>query len=839
MSHLPHEPEIDKAIEHLRHYLPSQAALKDFIHHNTLHAFDKEPFHKACEHASAIFGYKTYLTLDEYRELYAKKRISQDAVNKSILKHLQKNAIPASQENIADWNYLIHKKRYEKPIESRLFQLRNLWKENYHFNTSKVVTPLLFRLLSAYLDQGISNWRFPVIKSSFIESLREVEKSSFQSIFSSERVKKLLFNPQIKLSELLAILIGDENFYEQYLFDQQFSHPGWSGFVAVVEKNPHTLLDKRTISLKELIIVECLLEIDALDKKYGTIWKPLLYNENTSKITPLFAPVEHSELFDVLSIWQEAYEWSYYSEVLTAIEIKNTENKALTNRKVSFQALLCIDDREYSLRRHIETIDPDAKTFGTPGFFGVEFYFKPAGGRFYTKSCPAPLHPLYVIKELKDSTDRKKDIHLHPYSHGLLRGGLITGTIGLFSAIRLFFNVFKPTLSPLAVNSFQHMDKSAPLQIDETGEYIEGLKVGFSDKEMADRVEKTLKSIGLTTDFASIVYVIGHGGSSVNNTYYAGYDCGACSGRPGSVNARVFAYMANKKTVRNLLKNRGIIIPDNTVFIGAMHDTTRDEIEYYIETPLNAFHQHQHKKNSEVIEEALERNAYERAYRFENISLKQKPSKVHQKVKLRSISIFEPRPEWNHTDNALCLVGGKNLYDGIFLDKRPFINSYDWKSDATGNILYEILSAAIPVCGGINLEYYFSRVDQLHLGSGSKLPHNVVGLFAVNTGIEGDLRTGLPSQMIEIHEPIRLLFIVEQMPEVVMAVLTRNPTLYRWVKNNWVHFVVRNLKDNTFYLFEEEDFKPLKITSKALPVGINDEIIRSVVLKEKVLSITN
>jgi hypothetical protein len=30
---------------------------------------------------------------------------------------------------------------------------------------------------------------------------------------------------------LLRITVGDSRFFKQYIFDQQFSHPGWSGIV--------------------------------------------------------------------------------------------------------------------------------------------------------------------------------------------------------------------------------------------------------------------------------------------------------------------------------------------------------------------------------------------------------------------------------------------------------------------------------------------------------------------------------------------------------------------------------------------------------------------------------
>jgi len=92
----------------------------------------------------------------------------------------------------------------------------------------------------------------------------------------------------------------------------------------------------------------------------------------------------------------------------------------------------------------------------------------------------------------------------------------------------------------------------------------------------------------------------------------------------------------------------------------------------------------------------------------------------------------------------------------------------------------------LPVGAGINLEYFFSAVDNERLGAGTKLPHNVTGLFGVMNGACSDLRTGLPSQMIEIHEPVRLQIVIEQRPSLLQAVLERQPNIAAFVKNEWV-----------------------------------------------------
>ncbi len=91
-----------------------------------------------------------------------------------------------------------------------------------------------------------------------------------------------------------------------------------------------------------------------------------------------------------------------------------------------------------------------------------------------------------------------------------------------------------------------------------------------------------------------------------------------------------------------------------------------------------------------------------------------------------------------------------------------------------------------PVCAGINLEYYFSYVDPAGWGCGTKLPHNITSLLGVMDGAASDLRTGLPWQMVEIHEPVRLLFVVECAAPVVLRVVEANPALQRLFGHGWV-----------------------------------------------------
>ena len=84
------------------------------------------------------------------------------------------------------------------------------------------------------------------------------------------------------------------------------------------------------------------------------------------------------------------------------------------------------------------------------------------------------------------------------------------------------------------------------------------------------------------------------------------------------------------------------------------------------------------------------------------------------------------------------------------------------------------------------MEYYFSFVDNDRYGCGTKLPHNVTSLVGVMDGHASDLRTGLPWQMFEIHEPVGILVVVETTPDRLNTVITSNSALKQLVENRWI-----------------------------------------------------
>lgn len=814
-------------IHELKHYLPTQTPLKDFIHHNTLHAFQDMKFYDAIFKASEIFGFEVTFPVDDYRELYKNGRIADTILNKVI----------TDRKGVKDfdfWKKNVLSKHYDNVFAPRVGKLRANWKTIYHLDLDTLVQPLLFRILSSYLDQGVAIWHFPNEDKGLLYALKDLEKNSSASFFKSKRTKQLLFDEQTSIKSLLDIVVGKEEYYEQYIFDQQCSHRGWSGMVSTIEDQPDSVLYPKKIALYDLIILDLLFEIDALDSQLGDNWQPLAKDVKEPPID-LFADISTNEQQEVLKIWQDAFEWNYYNQVMagvSAAKLNKQEDTEIKNR--TFQAIFCIDEREDSLRRHLESCDSNCETLGAPGFFGVEFYFQPQNGQFYEKLCPAPVTPKYLIKEYDVKGHRKQELLYTKKAHSFIEGFFISLSLGAVAAFRMVQNLFSPKMSPAISDAFAHMNIDGQLQIENKGLQMEnGLNLGFTVAEMAFRVENLLRGVGMIKDFATIFYVVAHGSSSANNPHHGAHDCGACSGRPGSVNARVFSFMANHPEVRAILAKNGLIIPDETQFVGALHDTASDEIAFYDVSILSPKNATSHTKNKASFENALDLNAKERSRRFASIDTKQDIKKVREAIRRRSVSLFEPRPELGHGTNALCFVGHRNLTKNMFLDRRAFMNSYDYRTDPEGKLLLGVMRPLPPVCGGINLEYYFSRMDNYKLGAGTKLPHNVVGLIGVTNSSDGDLRPGLPLQMIEVHDPVRLMILVEHYPEVVLKTIQTEPTLYEWFINDWVRLTAIHPDTNEFYFFKDGAFnKYVPLEVKVNSVGDIHSFLEEATSKE-------
>lgn len=794
-------------LHQLQHFLPAQAPLKDFVHHNTLHAFQELPFFEALRVSSNIFGNRTLLSLSNYRNRYENGEITNQIINEVI-------TIKKGEAQIDAWRKKMFETKEPVFVAPRIGRLRAHWQSEYGIDMDGMVRPKLIRFINAYLDQGIALKGFPKEADGLLNTIIEIQEHSFAKIFHSKRVLQLLYKKDKSLSDVLCLIVGDERYYEQYLLDQQYTHPGISGMVCAIEKKPEAVYVNRPISLFELIYLELLMELEALEESVNKNFRPLAIGVDFEP-EDIFREVESNEYWEVLELWHRSFELMFHDQVLAGIKY----SKKGELKDIKTQAFFCIDDREESIRRNIELLYPECQTFGTPAHFNILAKFKPENAKFATQICPAPVSPKHLIKEIDRKTAFQTDIHFNNHTHGFLVGFIVSTTVGFWSSLKLILNIFNPKESVGQYNApNDHMDYNSTLIYENKNEEQEDhLIVGFTSSEMIQMVKEELSNTGLTKNFASLVYFFGHGGSSTNNPYFAGYNCGACAGRPSTVNARLFAKMANRKDVREALEKEGIIIPKKTHFIGGYHDTTQDTFVYFNEEFIPEALVAEHSINKQKFEGALDMNAKERARQFLLIDTKKTPQKVHKVVKKRALSLFEPRPEYNHSNNALFIVGHRNLTKNLFLDQRAFLNSYDYTADLDGKLLTNILNAGTGVCGGINLEYFFSTVDNEKLGAGSKLPQNVMGLYSIANGVKGDLRPGLPYQMIDVHDPIRILTVVEQKPETVMSVLKANPNTFEWYDKDWMKLAVYNPFDNELYILVNREFQIYNPIQKSVP----------------------
>jgi uncharacterized protein len=839
-------PPIAEILKEIRHYLPSQGPIKDFIHHNTLHMFQEHglTFHESVRQASRLYGSREYLPLSEYRALYDKGQITDEGITAALrpykedAKQLKKAMLESDAADVQHYPGF-RKQGYLSAIKH---QCGIMLEEQVH--------PIVYRLVANYLDQGIAAISLADhSEQGGSRSARDTRSlgartGDFWQVLHLQMATARTFGISADVAQLIADHTAEEVVdiclikllppgasVRTFLTEVLMAARGWSGLIAQVEDRPDYLNYPRQITLMHYLALYLAVFTEFTGNAGYDQSKIEVGDPNTIFFTE-HAPVE-SEAEKIFRLWHEALELSFYLDTLKAIGVNagGKRNRSSRAGTADFHAVFCIDDRECSVRRYLEEFSDKVETFGTPGFFAIDAVYQGPFDAISIKQCPVPVTPRHRIRGISRVNGRLKSLEVvprakrklqvsrlemnfwHRHANHFLLGSVISLVFGLVSLIRLAFSIHRPSRTFSSASSFSSHEDLTDLHYERPeGEVAkDGYFEGYTVAEMAERVGRVLRQIGLTHSFGSLVAIVGHGSSSTNNPYFAAYDCGACSGRPGLVNARAFALMANRDDVRALLKAAGIVVPESTRFVGAIHDTARDEVIFLDEEDLSPHFAAKLAEFKKIFTFALAHNAHERSRRFAIIEFPRAFKAALKEARLRTEMLFEPRPEYNHATNALAIVGRRSLTENLFLDRRAFFNSYDPLADKDGAILNGILTPLVPVCGGINLEYLFSRLDNTVFGAGSKLPHNVFSLVGVGNGSEGDLRTGLPEQMIEIHDPVRLMIVVEQRKEIVTKVLKNNPAVMQWIEKDWVKFSIYDYVQKKFYWFRAGTFEELKI----------------------------
>jgi hypothetical protein len=694
-----------------------------------------------------------------------------------------------------------------------------------------------------------------------------------------DRLEKDRNGPLECIHESLEILGVAEEEYESFLSATLMVLRGWAGMVRQVElRGDRVAHPVPSGSLVEFLAVRLLLDRFALaESARGALdyrgplsglrdtvrplvaagWPPsveqrafvvfqlaqvqgvspnVLHGLSKSEWAFLIEEIEAFSLLERRRIFHLAYEKRLTTQSLDAVAL-HARKRAGRPSAPRFQVCCCLDEREESFRRHLEELAPYVETFGAAGFFSVAMYYRGAADAHFVPLCPVVIRPEHWVTE--EVADEHGEIHrrraltrralgtashqFHLGSRSFALGALLTGAVGVLATFPLVARILFPRVTARIRATFGRIVKAPPntrlrLERAEPQSGPENGAIGYSVEEMSDAGERLLCDMGLTSGFARLLILLGHGSDSLNNPHNSAYNCGACGGSSGGPNARAMAQILNDPRVRTRLADRGLRIPAETVVVGGMHNTCNDTVTYFDLDRLPKSEWGEFELANNMIEATCERNAHERCRRFMSAPLTLSFADAHAHVEERAEDLAQTRPELGHATNAITVVGRREWTRGLFLDRRAFLTSYDaTQDDADSTILTRVLQAVFPVCAGINLEYYFSHVDNVGFGCGTKLPHNLAALLGVMDGAASDLRTGLPWQMVEIHEPVRSLFIIETTPEKMLAIIEKNAGIGQLCRNEWVQLAVQDPESGEIRVYQGGAFEPYQPQASVLP----------------------
>ena len=645
------------------------------------------------------------------------------------------------------------------------------------------------------------------------------------------------------IAHSLAQLGVHDDEREEYLGAELLALRGWAGIVRQIEERPDRVPARNlTVTLRGYLAVRLLFERAALDEAV----RQLSFDGPVSALRdwlstqlPVASPATAIErawpLFHVAQLcgldasiveqWTPRHVGELESELRELDGVRRRRilhqafERAIRHRLYDalvhhtpdapaepepvFQAIFCLDEREESFRRHLEEVEPACETLSTAGFFNVAMYHEGAADAHPRPLCPVAIRPEHYIAEIEADGDhlmqRTRRLHrraavflgynVHRGSRLPMQGAVLMTAFGWLALIPLVLRV----IFPWASSRWRRIQKTpfstsrTRLQLDREDEPPPiGRYSGFTVREMADIVRRVIEDTGIRDRLSPLVLVIGHGSISLNNPHESAHDCGACGGGRGGPNARAFAQMANDPRVRQLLAAEGLSIDVTTWFVGAQRNTCNNEVTFFDDDLVPETSRALFERAADAIEATRRREAHERCRRFDGVPRWYPPAAALAHVQGRADDLAQPRPEYGHATNAFCVIGRRTRTRGVFLDRRAFLVSYDPTRDHDGAILARIMAAVVPVVAGISLEYYFSYVDPTGYGCGTKLPHNVTSLLGVMDGAQSDLRTGLPWQMVEIHEPTRLAIVVEGARDRLRQVVERNPAIEQLVRQRWI-----------------------------------------------------
>ncbi|MDE2120901.1 MAG: DUF2309 family protein, partial [Betaproteobacteria bacterium] len=472
---------------------------------------------------------------------------------------------------------------------------------------------------------------------------------------------------------------------------------------------------------------------------------------------------------------------------------------------VEVQAAFCIDVRSEPLRRALESAWPAVQTLGFAGFFGLPAAYTPLAAQARRPQLPGLLAPSVELREhIVPAGGQAGDAGLEGsaraarkrrFAWAQQRAGASRWPAAAFSYVEAAGWTYAAGLArwlraPAAPRANDDLDglptRYRPLCRPQL--------VGLDDVAKVELAARVLRAMGLRRAQAPLVLLVGHASQSANNAHAAALDCGACCGNSGEVNARALAQLLNQAPVRTGLREQGIDIAPETVFVAALHNTTTDEVEGFDLDLLPDHARARWQRLREALAQAADQVRRERAPQL-GLDPGLPGPRLLEQLRRRGNDGAQTRPEWGLAGNASLVLAPRLRTRGAVLDGRSFLHDYDCADDPRGELLEALMTAPLLVAHWINWQYHASTCDPQRLGSGNKLLHNVVGgHIGVFEGNGGDLRIGLSRQSLHdgrrwMHEPLRLSVLIEAPEAMIDQVLRRHAVLAQLVDNAWLHLL--------------------------------------------------
>jgi len=626
---------------------------------------------------------------------------------------------------------------------------------------------------SGYFDEGQALWASPRGKNAYLSWRAGATHDLTPEIAGLSGFAAFVFDaPEtaegvlVRASQRLGVPAGA---LEAYFHRLLTALGGWAQYVRRLAWDAETR-EGAADAMIDLLAVRLLWE-EALFNRYGDRFTEGWLDALEAYAAPI-SPTMDEVVDSLLQASAERAAERRLSSLLAAAAPAAREGRPRA------QAAFCIDVRSEVFRRALESVTPEVQTLGFAGFFGLAARHRRFASDVDEMRMPVLVGPIAST-----------------CAHGLGVGRDEAGARVRARAARAWGR-FKAA----AVSSFAFVEASGPLYagklvVDALGLKAKGeqtdpaphFEASFEMPARIATAETILRAMSLTHEFAPLVLLIGHGAKVTNNPHASALACGACGGHPGDVNARLAASLFNDTHVRAGLADRGIVIPDDVLFLAGLHDTTTDKVALFCDDRRAEGRTEEIAWILEQLKDAGVLARSERARRLPG-------ARGGNALLKRGRDWSQVRPEWGLAGCQAFIAAPRERTRDKNLQGRVFLHDYVWSRDPEFLILEMIMTAPVVVASWISLQYFGSAVAPDAFGAGSKLLHNVVGGIGVLEGNGGILRTGLPWQSIHdgdgyIHEPLRLCVCIEAPRDAIVGVLRKRAEVRRLFDNRWMSLI--------------------------------------------------